>query len=277
MSSRQSASVDKGMNEIFLTLGIESWKPALSSLVMPPIPFLLLVLVGARLMFSRRLLAWLLVLLGVGGVWFSCTWAVGNGLTQWLLSPPPALMQSQIAELKRAPKTTIAVLGGGRRLLAPEYGVSALRPRSIERLRYGLWLARETSLPIGFSGGVGNGAAEGPSEAEIAARTAEREFGRKLAWQEAESRDTRENAIKTVALLQAAGIEQIVLVTEAYHMQRSLENFQRAAGKRMRIVAAPMGMPAPGRLHFGDWVPSTEGFEQTRLALHEWLGRLLGA
>jgi uncharacterized SAM-binding protein YcdF (DUF218 family) len=266
------------LNEIFLTLGIESWKPLLSALAMPPVPFVLLILVGARLMFRRRLLAWVLLLLGVSGVWLGCTVAAGNGLTQWLLKPPPALMESQINELKRAPKTTIVVLGGGRRVLAPEYGMSALRPRTIERLRYGLWLARETSLPLGFSGGLGHGALPGPTEAEIAARTAEREFGRKLAWTESESRDTRENAIKTVALLQQAGIEQVVVVTEAYHMRRSIENFERAAaGSHLRIVAAPMGMPAPGRLRALDWLPSVAGFERTQLALHEWLGRLAGA
>ena len=34
------------MNEIFLTLGIESWKPVLAALVLPPMPFLVLILVG---------------------------------------------------------------------------------------------------------------------------------------------------------------------------------------------------------------------------------------
>ena len=265
------------MNEIFLTLGIEGWKPLLSSLVLPPVPFVLLILVGARLMFRRRLLAWFTVLLGVGGIWLSCTTAVGGALTQWLLVPPPALIESEITELKRAPKTTIVVLGGGRRLLAPEYGMSTLRPRTIERLRYGIWLARETSLPVGFSGGLGHGAPAGPTEAEIAARIAEREFGRKLNWTENDSRDTRENATKTVALLQQAGIEQIVLVTHGYHMRRALDNFKRAGGPKMRIVAAPLGMRAAGPLQVGDWLPTVEGFEQTRMALHEWLGRLAGA
>jgi uncharacterized SAM-binding protein YcdF (DUF218 family) len=266
------------MNEIFLTLGIESWKPVISTLILPPVPLLLLVLVGARLMFRRRLLAWLLVLLGVVGLWLCFTPAVGLGLTNWLLQPPRALMEAEISELKKAPKTTIVVLGGGRQLLAPEYGISTLRPYSIERLRYGLWLARETALPVGFSGGVGHGAAPGSSEAEIAARIAEREFGRPLRWTEAESRDTRENALKTVALLQTMGIEQIVLVTHDFHMPRALRNFQRAAeGRKMKIVAAPMGLPTGGRLIAGDWLPSTRGFEMTWLALHEWLGKLAGA
>jgi uncharacterized SAM-binding protein YcdF (DUF218 family) len=266
------------MNEIFLTLGIESWKPVISALVLPPLPLLLLILAGARLIYRRRLLAWSMLLLGVLGIWFSCTTALSIGLTQWLLRPPPVLTETPIAELKRAPATAIVVLGGGRRLLAPEYGVSGLHERSIERLRYGVWLSKETGLPLAFSGGIGHGGDAGPSEAEIAARIAEREFGRPLKWTETDSRDTRENAIKTVALLQAQGIRQIVLVTHAYHMTRALLNFRRAAeGQSITIVPAPMGMRASGRLRYADWIPSADGFEGTRLVLHEWLGRIMGA
>lgn len=266
------------MNEIFLSLGIESWKPVLSALVLPPLPLLLLVLAGARLMFRRRLLAWLLILLGVAGLWLSTTTAAERGLMRWVLRPPPALGDAQIASLKRMPKTAIVVLGGGRRALAPEYGVSTLKPRTEERLRYGIWLGRETGLPLAFSGGVGHGAPPGPSEAEIAGRIAEREFGRPLRWQEGESRDTHENALKTVALLRPQGIERIVLVTNAYHMRRAMANFERAAaGTPLQIVAAPMGLGAGGPLQLSDWLPSVEGSEGTWIALHEWLGLLVGA
>ena len=266
------------MNEILFSLGIESWKPVLAVFVMPPLPFLVLVLAGARLMFRRRLLAWLLVLLGVLGIWFSTTTALTQGLTMWLLRPAPALTDGQITELKKAPKTAIVVLGGGRRLLAPEYGVSTLHPRGIERLRYGVWLSKETSLPLAFSGGVGHGAEPGPSEAEIAARIADRELGRPLRWIESQSRDTRENAFKTVTLLQAQGIEQIVVVTHVYHMARAMLHFQRATeGKAMRLVAAPTGLVPRGRLRFTDWVPTADGFEGNRIVLHEWLGRVMGA
>ena len=179
---------------------------------------------------------------------------------------------------KRAPKTAIVVLGGGRRELAPEYGVSSLKPRSIERLRYGLWLARETGLPVAFSGGVGHGAIAGASEAEIAGRIAEREFGRPLRWTETESRDTRENAQRTVALLRPQGIEQIVVVTEGYHMPRALDHFANAvAGSRLRITAAPMALPSGGRLRAADWLPSPRAAEDVWLVLHEFWGRLAGA
>lgn len=266
------------MNELFLTLGIEAWKPFASALLLPPVPFVLLVLVGARLMFRRRLLAWLLVLMGCTGVWLMCTMAVGKTLVNGLLKPPLALGAEQIADLKKAPRTAIVVLGGGRKLLAPEYGVSTLNWRSIERLRYGLWLSRETGLPVAFSGGVGLGAEPGPTEAEIAGRIAEREFGRPLRWQEAESRDTRENALRTVALLHGQGIDQIVVVTHDSHMPRSMRNFERAgAALNIRLVAAPLGGEGSGRIRPVDWLPSRSGFDLTSVSLHEWLGLLAGA
>ncbi len=266
------------MNAIVQALGIESWKPVLTALVMPPVPLLLLVLIGARQMFRRPLLAWLLILLATLGIWFSGTQALGHALVQGLVKPPPALSSSDLAELRRSPRTAIIVLGGGRRLTAPEYGLSTLNFRSAERLRYGIWLSRETGLPLGFSGGVGYGATAGASEAEIAARVAEREYNRALRWQETESRDTRENALKTVALLQPQGIEKIVLVTDALHMRRALANFeQAAAGKRIRIVPAPMGVRGEGHLSGADWLPTRQGYEEVWMALHEALGRLLGA
>jgi uncharacterized SAM-binding protein YcdF (DUF218 family) len=266
------------VNEIFLSLGIESWKPLLSAIFVSPLPLIVLVIAGARMMFRRRLLAWLLILLGCIGLWLSTTLAAGLGLTRYLLRPPPAVDISEIADLKHARDTAIVVLGGGRRILAPEYGVSSLKPRTMERLRYGIWLARATGLPVAFSGGVGWGAPDGPNEAEIAARVAEREFGFKLRWQESESRDTRENAIKTVALLQPLGIRQIVLVTQGPDMRRAVANFERASSSMsIKIIPAPMGLPSGGRLHLGDWLPSSEGYEQTWAALHEWVGLLAGA
>ena len=266
------------MNEVFLTLGIESWKPLLTALVLPPVPMLVLVLVGARLMYRRRLLAWLLILLGVVGLWLACTGAVSQLLVRWLTQPPPALSVAALDGLKRAPKTAIVVLGGGRRSYAPEYGMSTLHARTAERLRYGLWLSRETQLPVAFSGGVGHGALEGPSEAEIAARVAEREFGRPLRWTEGESRDTRENAVRSVALLRAQAIERIVLVTHDYHMRRSMLNFESAAsGSSLVILPAPLDLPNPGPARVRDWLPSAESLELTSFAIREWLGRIAGA
>lgn len=268
------------MNDFFASVGLLGWKPLLGTLVLPPGPLLLLVLWGAWLIGRRRAGGWPLVLLSLGCLWAMCTSLVGDGLTQWLTRPPQALDSTQIARLNRAPHTAIVVLGAGQRRFAREYGSADLKPMTMDRLRYGVWLARQTNLPLAYSGGLGHSSLPGPTEAEIAKRVLERDFGTRLRWAENKSRDTNENAIFTVALLRDEGIEQIVLVTHGFHQRRALAGFQRAidkAGMRIAVVPAPMGLNASGPIGFGDFLPTAEGFVATRLALHEWLGRLAGA
>lgn len=271
------------MNDLLVWLGVDSWRPALAALVLPPVPFIVAILVGARLMFRRRLLAWLLIFVSCLGLWFGSTMAAADGLRHWLLPPERALSPSEIAELKKAPHTAIVILGGGRELLAPEYGVSDLAPLSLDRLRYALWLGRETSLPVLYSGGIGHGGRGGPTEAEIAARVAERDFRQPLRWQEGKSRDTRENALESVALLRAQGIERIVVVTHAYHMPRAMRNFERAVQASgappgsIRLVAAPMHVQPPTRHRLIDFLPTRVGNYDVQLVLHEWFGLLIGA
>ena len=268
------------MNSLFHMLGIEGLKPFFGTMLLPPVPLIVLVLVSARLMARARRLAWCGLLLACVGLWATCTTALGDVLLHSLLTAPQALNSSQIGALKHAPNTAIVVLGAGRRLLAPEYGEATLKPMTVERLRYGIWLARQTGLPLAYSGGVGFGAEPGPGEAEVAARIASQQFGLALRWTEDLSRDTNENAIRTLALLAPQGIEHIVVVTHDFHMPRALANFARAkrdANLQIEIQAAPMGMRADGPTSLGDWLPSRAGFVLTDLVLHEWLGRLMGA
>jgi uncharacterized SAM-binding protein YcdF (DUF218 family) len=133
---------------------------------------------------------------------------------------------------------------------------------------------------VGYSGGVGHGSPAGPTEAAIAARVTERDFNASLRWLEDRSRDTNENARYSVPLLRAAGITRIVLVTHGFHQRRAMAAFERAVaqdGAAMQVIAASVGLPSPGALEPGDWLPSSEGFALSRLALHEWLGRIAGA
>lgn len=243
-------------------------------------PLLLLVLLGAALLGRRRLLGWSLLLTGCAGLWLAHTVAASHYLQQWTLRPPPALQPAQVAALRGAPATAVLVLGGGRSPWREEYGSGDLHPRGVERLRYGAYLVRQTRLPLAFSGGVGWSATPGASEAELAARIVQQELGLKLRWQEALSRDTRENAERSVPMLRDDGIRHIVLVTHAYHMPRAARAFEQAiarSGVAMQLTPAPMGVAGSGPLRAQDWLPSLSGAEDTRLVLHEWLGRLLGA
>jgi len=270
------------VNQLLGLFGIESWKPFLGALLLPPVPLILLMLVGARLILPRRGLGWLLVLTSAILLWLSTTTGWAHLLSRALLDVPPALSQARIGELRAQvqakERIAIVALGSGLQPLAPEYGVSNLTPQSVERLRYALWLGRQTGAPVAFSGGVGWAQLEASTpEAQIAARIASQEFGQPLKWTEDRSRDTRQNAALSVALLKAQGIQHIVLVTHDVHQQRALRAFREAAQGAIRIAPAPLGTLALPTSSAIAWFPSDSGQRQVRQVLHEFLGRLLGA
>jgi uncharacterized SAM-binding protein YcdF (DUF218 family) len=269
------------MNALVGELGLSSWKAIASALLLPPVPFLLLALWGALLLWSRRGVGWLLTAASLFGLWLSACAGFGQVLSQLLLSPPPALSAARIDALRREAhanhNVAIIVLGGGREVLAPEYGLSSLTPEALERLRFGVWLGRETGIPVGFSGGSGFGRNDSASEAQIASRIAANDFGRPLRWSEEESRDTRENAGRTVALLRPTAIRKIVLVTHGWHMPRALRAFEAAARGGYQIVAAPMGLAPRVERPVLRWLPTAPGFVYVHHVLHEALGLAMGS
>jgi uncharacterized SAM-binding protein YcdF (DUF218 family) len=304
------------VNALFVFFHIEAWKPLISALLLPPVPFLVLTLIGARVLVARRGLGWLLIVLSMLLMWFSSCLVTGQTLEWLLLKPPPALSVQRIAQIKKHllthKDTAIVVLGGGARPVSSEYGSSSLTDASLERLRYGIWLSRATGAPLAYSGGVGWGQGqnqeENTPEADIAARIAEQEFGHALHWRESQSRDTRENAANTTRLLASPpvtasassgppwgqvnlgsapaialrgwqGISRFILVTHAWHMPRAVRAFEQAAATKTNttIEAASInGLPFI-ETHAQAWMPSHSGFELVRMVLHEWLGRWAGA
>ena len=269
------------LNSLFVLFGTESWKHVVGALALPPAPLLALTLWGAWRLARRRRLGATLVVAGTLLTWLGCCTGTGYLLSHALLKPPPALDAARVDQLRAQaaarPRTAIVVLGGGSEPFAPEYGASNLEHASLERLRYGVWLARGTGLPLAFSGGVGWAQTDGQAEAEIAERVARQEFGVVIRWVEKDSRDTRENAARSVGLLKDAGIERVLLVTHDWHMPRALRAFRRAAEGRITMEAAPMGGAERQHMPRRAWLPSIEGFTHVRQVLHEQLGLLAGA
>ena len=276
------------LNNLLASWGLAAWKPLLTALVLPPCPFLLTVLWGARCLRTRRALGWFLIVLSVSGVWLSATEGLARLTQPLLLASSPVVTPERVAELKSAALKTrmaIVVLGSGTEKFAPEYAESSLTDTSLERLRYGLWLSRQTGIPVAFSGGSGwaveqrdaQSNAQRESEANVAARIATADFKQPLKWLETRSRDTAENAALTVPMMQSAGVQQVLLVTHGWHMPRAMASFKKYVGFTLKLEAAPMGLALIEEVAPLDWLPSNHGFKRNRQVIREWLGSLAGA
>ena len=247
------------------------FKPLLSSLVLPPMGPLLLAVLGALLVRRRRRLGMACLMLSLALLYaLSC-----NAVAVWLArTAVPHYAPLDVATLVDSPAQAVVVLGGGA-TMAPEYGQAQPSAASAARLRYGVWLARQSNLPLAFSGGMGWSAtsAQPESEADVAERVLQEDYGLQLRWKENQSRDTNENAQLTARMLQADHIQHIVLVTHATHMARSVTAFEREG---LVVTPAPMGFVLPRQQAALEWIPSTHGLSASREVLHEWMGRAVG-
>lgn len=266
------------MIAVSLTLDYSGFKTLLLAVALPPTPLLLLAAWGGwRLKRARRGGGWMLGLALVLA-WLSATEAAGELLNR-AIGPPPRLNPASLDGLRGVKDGAVLVLGGGVRSQAPEFGDAAPRSATAERLAYGVWLARRTGWPLGFTGGIGWTANEQRQpEAAVIARVAAQDYGLPLRWAEASSRDTRENAARTLPLLAQSGVRQVLLVTHEAHMRRALRAFEaEAAPLGIRIVSAPMDLRHDALGSFDDWCPSPDGFTRVRYLAYEtlawWAGR----
>ena len=83
-------------------LELQALKPVLTALVLPPVPWLLLILFGAWLSGRRRRLGMALLVLGVALVWLSACQGVGRWLQTTLLAVPAPLGPNEVIALKPA-------------------------------------------------------------------------------------------------------------------------------------------------------------------------------
>lgn len=87
---------------------------------------------------------------------------------------------------------------------------------------------------------------------------------------EAESRNTRENAVNTAAIAEKQKIERVLLVTSALHMRRSLATFEAAGLEAVPAAADFEVMPEPP--HPLRWLPDAEALHDSTRAIKEYLG-----
>ena len=94
----------------------------------------------------------------------------------------------------------------------------------LERVRFGAFLQRETSLPILVTGG---GFHEHVTEAEVMKKVLEEEFHAHVDFLEDKSHSTLENAKFTAKILKEHKIKSIFLVSNSWHLKRASFMFEK--------------------------------------------------
>lgn len=139
--------------------------------------------------------------------------------------PPLSIIQIQQQPQLQA----IVVLGGGL-YQGQEYNNHILAGTyTLPRVHYGAYLAKAIKLPLAVSGIEGQ-----------AMRDSLLALGITTQFTEDKSLDTHQNAQFSAQLLHAQGIKKIVLVTDAWHMSRSVLAFEQFG---FTVLAAPTEFP----------------------------------
>lgn len=232
-------------------------------LLVPPVNLLPLAVGGLALARWRPRVGW-----GAVSAAVLLTWMFSSGLVATLLVrgledglyPTPDLKPQAIVIL--AAEANQGLSGG----LVSGLDVGTL---TLERLRAGARLARQTQLPVLMSGG--EVIAGRPSLAELMQTSFQRDFGMETAWTENVSGDTWENAFESAKILAAHDVSTVYVVSHGWHLRRALIAFRQAG---IVAVPAPVRLQPPATVDFGDLIPSPRAWLLSYWAVHEWLGCL---
>jgi uncharacterized SAM-binding protein YcdF (DUF218 family) len=211
---------------------------ALSTILLPPLSLILIGFAGLWIQRRRRL--------------------VGNVIVVFSFVAFYALATTTVAQaLQKIVETQYT----------PEYGGDNVGDETLERVRYAARLYRLVKKPVLVTGGNPQGYTA--TEGELMSKVLREEFGIPVKWIEARAKNTRENALFSAEMLNAAEIKQIYLVTHAWHVRRARAAFESAG---LRVTPAATGFATDVTHHPFRFLPNANSMQRSCLFLHELLG-----
>ena len=165
----------------------------------------------------------------------------------------------------------IIMLGGGATLDTPDIdGLGQLTGSAANRLLTTARLHIQTDLPIILSGSEGY--KDSGNEVEIAKRQllALGIPANKIII-ENKSRNTQENALYTKKQLDMYKYKRPILVTSAFHMERSVRNFEKL-GINIQPYPTDYQTSIKQTLSFNKFIPTYVGLSNTSITIKEYLG-----
>lgn len=246
-----------------------TWRYIIKQLAFPPSGLLLLLLLSFLIRKRWPKTAMTSFIIGISGLYIMSL-PITVEYAARALETEAALAPEHWSRLKQQ-ADAIVILGGGREVNDPAWQTDQPSLIAMQRVRYAARLAKASQLPILVSGGLHYG--QPPSEAQIMADSLQQDFGVTARWLEGDSRTTWENALYTAQMLQAEGVQRVVLVTDAWHMPRSRWSYEQFG---FEVISAPMGFlgGANGRPLNG-WMPESKAIWQNTALLNEAIGSFM--
>jgi uncharacterized SAM-binding protein YcdF (DUF218 family) len=233
------------------------------SALMPPMCLLIAAPAGVIIAFWWRRTGLAIALISSLLLYACCTQFVSERLLALVENqvPPPSAAALSDAQ-------AIAVLSGDVYHGKPGGVPDDVGLLTLERLRLAATLYHAHPLPILVTGGVAGNNAE--SSAALMAQTLEQDYGIKTTWLEESADNTYQNGAYSAAILKANNISRVIVVTEAWHLPRSVWAFAHAG---MTAIPAPAARTYPtAGIDWNELEADYGSFAKSFYALHELLG-----
>lgn len=240
---------------------IEPW-------ILPPGINILIILLGIILIIlGLRRTGKFIGLIGFISLWLLSTPIIAYRLLSILQNQYPLL--SLTAENKNVSQLII-VLGGGDKILK-EFGFKhTVSDNTLHRLDYAAYLSRELHLPILVSGGRYSIAAY--TEADLMTDVLKDNLNITPKFKEDKSSNTADQSLYIQPILKENKINHVYLVTDAWHMPRSIYIFHC---RGIDAIPAPMGYIENGSGYsIVNFFPSIHALSASTIAFHEYMGLL---
>jgi len=218
----------------------------------------------------RRGSGWRGPLAGVALAWLAL-WSlpvVSHAFRWWWESPYPPVVASSAPQAQ-----AVVLLGGGIRPAGLD-GSAANMGAAADRMWMAAELMRAGKAPVVVLSGGSNPTESATSEAQAMQQVLLALGVPQAAMRlEERSRNTRQNASETAALLLPQGQRRILLVTSALHMRRAVRLFQ---AQGFDVIPAPTDHEGRLRLLWQDAWPEADALEGSARAIKEVVAELTG-
>ncbi len=234
-----------------------------ASLLLPPGLFIIILFVVSCILWRKQEYRLATVLSAVAMIFYLLS-------TSWLSGMLINSLENKYSRLEISSGDCIIVLGGGAMAGNPSMaGEGTLSCAAGSRMVLAAQIYHQRPLPIILSGGQVY--ADSGNEAEIARRELQAlGIPEQDIIVEDQSINTRQNAIFTCKILTDRGFKRPILVTSAFHMERSVLNFQKE-GFEVIPFPADFRTGQPQRFHWNKLEPSALALENSMIFFREKL------